>query len=132
MLITMYSWIISLLAGIAGRELKQNIYFCITDFSFFESNFLSWVGNSSFEPPWQKLRPCGKPSLTLLHSEQPKLHRVLAVLSAVGLKKQFLWGVVIHIFMHDLKFTTKAQSYMAVRNSTKVMTTGIWASGTNL
>ena len=25
-------------------------------------------------------------SLTLLHSEQPKLHRVLAVLSALGLK----------------------------------------------
>ena len=25
-------------------------------------------------------------TLTLLHSEQPKLHRVLAVLSAVGLK----------------------------------------------
>ena len=27
--------------------------------------------------------------LTLLHSEQPKLHRVLAVLSAVGLKKGY-------------------------------------------
>ena len=27
---------------------------------------------------------------TLLHSEQPKLHRVLAVLSAIGLKSQFL------------------------------------------
>ena len=26
--------------------------------------------------------------LTLLHSERPKLHRVLAVLSAVGLKKE--------------------------------------------
>ena len=26
-------------------------------------------------------------SLTLLHSEQPKLHRVLAVLSAIGLKE---------------------------------------------
>ena len=26
-------------------------------------------------------------ALTLLHSEQPKLHRVLAVLSAIGLKK---------------------------------------------
>ena len=26
-------------------------------------------------------------SLTLLHSEQPKLHRVLAVLSAIGLKQ---------------------------------------------
>ena len=26
--------------------------------------------------------------LTLLHSEQPKLHRVLAVLSAIGLNQQ--------------------------------------------
>ena len=27
--------------------------------------------------------------LTILHSERPKLHRVLAVLSAMGLKKTF-------------------------------------------
>ena len=27
--------------------------------------------------------------LTLLHSEWPKLHRVLAILSAIGLKKEY-------------------------------------------
>ena len=29
--------------------------------------------------------------LTLLHSEQPKLYGVLAVLSAIGLKWKFYW-----------------------------------------
>ena len=33
---------------------------------------------------------------SLLHSEQPKLHRVLAILSAVGLKSIYIYIPLIH------------------------------------
>ena len=38
----------------------------------------------------QKIQGLHLPNLTLLHSEQPKLHRVLAALSAIELKENVL------------------------------------------
>ena len=39
--------------------------------------------------------------LTLLHSEQPKLHRVLAILSAIVKKKAFLTSGYVHLYHLD-------------------------------
>ena len=41
-------------------------------------------------------------SLTLLHLEQPKLHRVLAVLSAIGLKKLLIQHFVRSYSTHKI------------------------------
>ena len=44
----------------------------------------SEIANNITSPSYNKVIDC-KSTLTLLHSELPKLHRVLAVLSAIGL-----------------------------------------------
>ena len=44
--------------------------------------------------------------LTLLHSERSKLHRVLAVLSAIGLRKEFC--VYLYIFWFHHRYVSEA------------------------
>ena len=39
--------------------------------------------------------------LTLLHSEQPKLHRVLGVLSAIGLKAEIVHYYALHTYLSN-------------------------------
>ena len=56
---------------------------------------------SSFSSVPISLVILSKLSLTLLHSERPKLHRVLAVLSAIGLNNILFLIGYIHAFIYS-------------------------------
>ena len=59
--------------------------------------------------------------LTLLHSEQPKLHRVLAILSAIGLIKLNL-GITLNIqVLRQCAMQTPVIMVVCVNNETMPM-----------
>ena len=62
-----------------------NFHIKVNGYLFRESNFVSFVASLSGSTP-HFFAVLGANSLTLLHSERPKLYTILAFLSAIGLR----------------------------------------------